>query len=266
MADLANCPVHFQILYQPAGRGGGDVGGFGASLAFHIGKGTHAAAQPTDLHAFLEFIGGLPETVLLGGVEVVRIVPLRHPWFPSMVAVACRWDGMGKPMPSDPGWTDWRVIVDFAVVPYDFGGGDQPYMTIRRRYGASAITLPGQAFRVGGVALNHDVAMVMPEILYSFTKYNVPTLDDTVFKLLSGKINASPFLGYPSETVRFDGVEDEITQTIALTINRTVSLSIAWRPVSWNLIMAPSGEWVRPINAATGAPIYQTGNFDLLYQ
>jgi hypothetical protein len=261
MAVITDSPCPVKTLFREGGEGAGDVSGWGASVAFHIGEGVGGAAA--DLLPFLTFVGGTTETVTIGGVSVERIVPLRHPFYPQMVAQAVRWRRAGKPIDTEPGSTDHKVLVDFALVPYEFGG-DQPYMTIRRRYGASAITLPGQAFAVSGTKLNHDVARVIPEVLYSFTRYNVPTMDDSVFKTLAGKVNNATFLGCAAGTVRFDGVEDEINTNIGFVTNRTVSLALAWRPRSWNEILLPSGAWASPVNINDGLGIYETGNFDLL--
>jgi hypothetical protein len=261
MAHILDSPVAVKTLFREGGEGAGDASGWGASIAFHIGEGVGGNAH--DLLPFLQFIGGTSETVTIGGVSVERIVPLVHPFWPGMVARAARWRRSGRAIDTEPGATGHVVTVDFAPVPYTFTG-DQPYMTVRRRYGASAITLPGRAFAVSSVPLEHDVARVIPEVIYSATQYNVPTLDDSVFTTLVGKLNAATFLGYAAETVRFDGVEDEINTTIAFTVNRTVSLSLAWRPVSWNKILLPSGVWSKPINISDGLGIYELGNFDLL--
>lgn len=263
MPTILQSPVPVKTLFREGGEGAMDESGTGSSVAFHVGVGAGGAA--TDLLPFLEFVGGTPETVTVGGVTTERLVPLSHPYFTNMVAVACRWRRAGKPIDTMPGATDWKVLVDFALVPYQFGG-DTPYLTIRRRYGATSITLPGQAFEVAGVALQHDVARNIPEQLFNVTKYNVPTLDDSVFRDLSGKLNIATFLGNPPKTVRFDGVEDEISTNIGMVTNRTVSLSIATRPISWNAILLPNGVWSEPININDGLGIYELDDFDqLLY-
>lgn len=262
MADLADSPVNYRILYHEGGEGGADASGVGSSLAFHVGAG--AGGSPPDLTPFLQFVGGTAETVTIGGVEVERIVPLTHPYFPGMVAQSVRWRKTGRPLTVAPGWTDWKVFVDFAVVPYAFAG-DQPYLTLNRDYGASSITLPGRAYAVGGVFLNHDVARNVPEIVYRATKYNVPTLDDSVYRALSGKVNDATFLGYAAGTVRFDGVQDQIVQTIAFTLNRTVSLALACRPsLSWNSIVLPTGAVGDPVNVDDGTGLYETADFAAL--
>ena len=261
MANLADCPVPYRTLYH-GGSIGIDEAGAGAAMGFHLGVDVPGGSA-TDVLDFLTFLGGTPETVTVGGVVTERLVPLKHPYLTSMVAMRARAEKTGKGIAAPPGWTDWKVHVDFALVPYLFGG-DTPYLTLRRRYGASAITQPGRAYAVGGTPLNHDIAVVIPEILYSATKYNVPTLDDSVFKVLSGKVNAATFLGFAAETVRFDGVEDEINTNIGMVTNRTVSLSLAWRPRSWNEILLPTGVWAAPINISDGSKMYATGDFSLL--
>jgi hypothetical protein len=267
MAVLADSPVPFRTLHREGGRGGGDTVGWGARLAFHVGAGV-PGGSPADLLPFLLHVGGTTESVTIGGVSVERIVPLRHPHFPDWVAQAVDWDRTGKAIGIDtfPGWSDWKVLVDFASVPYAFGG-DEPYFTLERDYGASVITLSGQAFAVGGVKLNHDVTRNIPQIVYRATKYNVPGLDDSVYRELSGKINAAPFLGYAAKTVFFAGVQDQIVQTIAFTQNRTVGLSLACRPrLAWNSVVLPNGVVAEPVNVNDGLGIYETGNFDLLLQ
>jgi hypothetical protein len=258
MSELAASPVPFRTLYAPAGTVGMGNGAVGSSLGFHVGVGVGGVA--TDMIDFLTFVGGTSEDVTIGGLTVSRIVPLKHPYFPAMVAVGARAEGTGRGIDAEPGWTDWRILVDFAVIPYAFGG-DTPYLTVRRNYGASAITLPGRAYAVSGTPLNHDVAVMVPEVSYNVTKYNVPTMDDSVYKTLAGKVNSDVFLGYAAETVRFDGVQDEISQTIAFTTNRTVSLAVAWRPRSWNQILLPSGVWATPVNVSDGSKMYTPAPF-----
>lgn len=259
MAFIAESPCPYKILTgQPSGTIGGDEGGWGETVGFWVGEGV--GGEASDLLPFLQFVGGTPETITVGGVTTERIVPLRDPYFPDMVAQRVRVDRTGRGIATTPGWTDAKVWVDFALVPYDFAG-DQPYLTLRRRYGASAITLPGQAYAVSSVRLNHDVAIAMPEILYSATAYNVPSRDDSVYKVLMGKVNSDVFLGFDAETVRFDGVEDEIVKTIAFTTNRTVSLSLAWRPRSWNQVLLPSGVWATPLNVNDGSKLYTPAVF-----
>lgn len=263
MADLTASPVPVQTLYKPAGTIGGDERGHGASLGFHVGEGVGGTAM--DVIAFITFLGGTSETTTVGSTTVERIVPLKHPYLPAMVAQGYRATAIGTALSVAPGWSDWVVEVDFALVPYSFTG-DQPYLTIRRKYGASAITLPGRAYAISGVPLNHDVAVMIPEVIYSATAYNVPSMDDTVYKTLAGKVNSDTFLGYAPETVRFDGVEDEIVMTIGFTQNRTVSLALAWRPRSWNQVLLPSGVWGTPLNISDGTKLYTPAPFAPLLQ
>ncbi len=264
MANLADFTRPYRILHNPGGTLGGDERGVGGSLGFHLGANVPGGGGlATDVLDFITFLGGAVETVVIGGVAVERIVPLRHPYLPDMVALSYRAERTGKPIAAIPGWADWKVFVEFGTVPFAFGG-DTPYLTIRRRYGASAITQPGKAYAISGVPLEHDVAVVIPEILYSATKYNVPTMDDSVYKTLAGKVNDATFLGYAAETVRFDGVEDEINVTVGFVTTRTVSLSLAWRPRSWNEVLLPSGVWAAPLNINDGSKMYAAGDFSLL--
>lgn len=266
MAHLADFPYPVQVLKDPRWSIGIDEAGSGASLTFHVGAGVPGGlGDPAHILPFLTFIGGTTETVLIGDVAVERIVPLVHPYLPGMVAVRVRAEGSGKPTLAPPYSTDTRVTVDFAVPSYAFGG-DTPYSSRRRRIGSSSITLPGQALAVGGVKLQHDVSKHVPEIIYSWTFFNVPTQDDDVYTLLAGKLNAATFLGRDPKTVRFDGVEDEEVTTITFSKTYSVTLALAWRPISWNAILLPTGVWDEPVNISDGAGIYDTGNFDLLLQ
>jgi hypothetical protein len=264
MSDLADSPVPYRVLYQ-GGSIGLDTGGAGGSLGFHIGAGV-PGGTPGDILDFLTFVGGTTESYVSGGVTASRIVPLQHPFIPQMMARSVRTEGTGRPLLTVPGWTDWKVWIDFALVPFEFGGGDQPYMTLSRNIGATAITMPGQAFAVGGVKLNHDVARVLPEIVYNVTHHQVPTQDDSVFVSLAGKINNAAFLGFAAKTVRFDGVQDQLSQTIAFTTTYSISLTLTWRPRSWNAILLPNGIWAEPTNINDGLGIYELGDFSLLLQ
>ena len=223
MAELTASPVPYHILTNPRWQIGGDAGGYGASLTFRVGAGVPGGSQ-ADIFTFIDFVGGVEEFVTIGGVDTTRVVPLRHPFLPGMVAVALRAEGTGRPSVDAPGSTDAKIHVDFAVVPYGFDGST-PHMTLNRDYGAEAITLPGQAYAVGGTRLNHDVAVVMPIQHYTVTHYNVPTLDDSLFATLVGKVNNATFLDRAAGTWLFGGVRDQITRTIGGTLNRTVVVS-----------------------------------------
>jgi hypothetical protein len=261
MAFISGSPVPVVTLFKEGGEGAGDASGMGASVAFAVGESVGGAA--IDLIPFLEFLGGTLETVTIGGTVVERVVPLRHPYFTDMVAVAARWRRSGKAIDVAPGATDWRIWVDFALVPYQFDGST-PYSVLRRNTSASAITMPGRAFAVSGVKLEHDVARVLPEIAFSATQYNVPTLANTAFTTLVGTVNSLTFLGLAPGTVFFNGVQDEIATTIGLVQNRTVTLSLTWRPVSWQQILLPTGVWAAPININDGLGIYPTADHNAL--
>ena len=50
----------------------------------------------------------------------------------------------------------------------------------------------------------------------------------------------------------------------ALPPRDTVTLSLAWRPRSWNHVLLPSGVWARPTNVNDGLPIYEPDDFNAL--
>lgn len=266
MAILADFPYPVEVLKDPRWSIGMDEQGAGASLTFHVGANVPGGlGDPSHVIPFLEFIGGTEETVVVGGVATTRVVPLVHPYLPGMVAVRVRAEGVGKPTTAAPYSTDSRITVDFAVPSYSFGG-DAPYSSRRRRIGSSSITLPGQALAVSGVKLNHDVAKHVPEIIYSWTFFNLPTQSDDLFVTLAGKLNSSTFLGRAPKTVRFDGVEDEETTLITFQKAYTVTIALAWRPISWNAVLLPTGVWDEPVNISDGTGIYDVADLNLLLQ
>lgn len=273
MALLANSPVPVRILADPRWEVGMDPGGVGGAMGFHVGAGVAAvpgdpgvrAGLPSDIYTFLDFIGGTTEAVTIGGVVVQRIVPLRHPYLTNMVAQRVRAVGTGQPLDGAPGSTDAKVMVDFGVPPYPFAG-DTPYSVLRHRGDATAITRPGRAYAVGGVFLNHDIATSLPGILFSFTLYQVPTLNIDLYTSLCGKVNDAVFLGRAAGTVRFDSFEDEIATTIAFTQTQTVSLALAWRPRPWNEVLLPNGVWAEPVNVNDGSKLHAPADLSsLLY-
>lgn len=266
MAFLADFPYPVTILNDPRWEIGGDQGGWGGSMAFHVGAGvTGGGGSPDHIYPFVTFVGGQVETVSIGGVLVERIVPLRHPYLPWMVATRVRAVGTGQTLPGAPGSTDAKVMVDFEIPLYGFGG-DTPYSVLRHRGDATAITLPGRAYAVSGVPLQHDVAISMPGILFSFTLYQVPTLNIDLYTSLCGKVNNATFLGRDAGTVRFDTFEDEISTTIGGVQTKSVSLALAWRPRPWNQVLLPNGSWSEPLNVNDGSKIHTTADFSsLLY-
>jgi len=182
-----------------------------------------------------------------------------------MVARGVRSQGTGRGIDALPGWTDAKVMVEFGTVPYGFGG-DTPFLTLRHEIGASGITMPGRAYAVSGVPLEHDIAISMAEIHFSITLYQVPTVNLDVYAALAANVNNATFLGRPAETVRFDGLQSEFSQTITFTTTHTVTLKFAFRPRSWNQIMLPSGVWATPLNVNDGSKAYTPSDLSpLLY-
>ncbi|MEJ7638276.1 MAG: hypothetical protein WKF75_09950, partial [Singulisphaera sp.] len=91
------------------------------------------------------FVGTLAGTLVAinqpGGGTIERVVPLLHPDYPDMLAVAFRSEAFGTPGGSGASFVSGmyshaRVTVEFASVPFGLVG-DQPFLTVQTQMGSS---------------------------------------------------------------------------------------------------------------------------------
>lgn len=75
----------------------------------------------------------------------------------------------------------------------------------------------------------------------------------------------APFLGWSAGTVRFDGAEAEIAQTISYQNTYTRTLSCTFRPRPWNEILRPDGVWEAPVNRDSGDYLYRAADLSPLF-
>jgi hypothetical protein len=263
---IADCPVPYRILDNPQGSGSGTsgvVGGFGmawtTSCAFLVGD--HVGGVPEDLYTFLSWAFESTETYVFGGASVERISPLRHPFLTNLVAIDVNWRGTGRPTLASPGWTDARVEIRFGLPPYSL---DRLY-TVQTRFGGEFDTIPNAAMDFAdGSRITGDWGVFVPEIAMLVTTYQSPEPVGATIAGLVGKVNSTTFLGWAPGYVRFDGVESNFAQTLALTTTYVKSFAINFRSRAWNEVMKPTGAVEAPTNILTGLPKYASGDLNIL--
>jgi hypothetical protein len=269
MPVMSECPVPVKRLNDPPGSGGGvSVAGslappggvvWSTPLAFHVGVG--AGGAPADLWAFLSWAFESTETFTFGGASVERIVPLRHPFLPNLVAVGVRWRCTGRPIEEDPGWTDAKIEIEFGVPAYNL----DTFYTVRTRFGGEFDTIPNAAMAFAdGTRITGDWGVFVPEIAMVVTTFQSPAPVGPAIGNLVGKVSSATFLGWSAGYVRFDGVESDFAQTMAMTTTYVKSFAITFRSRPWNEVMKPSGASEVPLNVSTGLPKYQSGDLNAL--
>lgn len=262
MSYILDSPVPFRTLSAGGGGDGGDQG-WSHALGFWVG-GSLSGGSPMDIYTFLNFISGTTETFSSGGIVYNRIVPLRHPYLTNMLLTRVRWDFTGPPLDAEPGWTDAKVWCEFGVPPYAITG-DQPFYTIRTRFGAAYETVPDSAFQFSdGSKLSSDSGLFIPEIGFTVTTYLDPIAVSDTVAAMTGTVNSAIFLGRAIGTIRFDGVETEFTRNASLQSTYVKTFSLNFRPRPWNEVLRKDGAWDVPTSVATGLPKYASADHNLL--
>jgi hypothetical protein len=264
MATLADMTVPFEIQRNPPPTIEGGPNGKSGTITFLV--------TLNDVPNFVNTLAGTPVTIdQPGGGTIERVVPLQHPDYPDMLAVAFRSEAFGTPGGSGASYVSEmyshaRVTVEFTSVPFDLAG-DQPFLTIQTQMGSSHEIIPGSAFRFADMTrLSGDAAVSVDEVVFSVTTYLSQQAVGPEIRNLVGKVNSSTFLDCPPGTVRFGGVTTEFDQKVSFQKSYIKTFNFRYRSRPWNQVLRHDGVWEAPQNTATGETKYATGSLQPLLQ
>ncbi len=264
MATLADMTVPFEIQRNPPPTIEGGPNGKSGTITFLVAL--------NDVPNFVDTLAGTPVTIdQPGGGTIERVVPLQHPDYPDMLAVAFRSEAFGTPGGSGASYVSEmyshaRVTVEFTSVPFDLAG-DQPFLTIQTQMGSSHEVIPGSAFRFADMTrLSGDAAVSVDEVVFSVTTYLSQEPVGQEIRNLVGKVNSSTFLDCPPGTVRFSGVTTEFDQKVSFQKSYIKTFNFRYRSRPWNEVLRHDGVWEAPQNTATGETKYAMGSLQPLLQ
>ncbi len=264
MATLADMQVPFEIQRNPPPTIEGGPNGKSGTITFLVAL--------NDVPNFVSTLAGKLVTIDQGGGRTLkRVVPLQHPDYPDMLAVAFRSEAFGTPGGSGASFVSGmyshaRVAVEFASVPFGLNG-DHPFYTVQTQMGSSHEAIPGSAFRFADqTKLSGDAAVSVDEVVFSVTTYLSQEPVGQAIRDLVGKVNDVPFLDCPPGTIRFSGVTTEFDQKVSFQKAYIKTFNFRFRSRPWNEVIRHDGVWEAPKNSTTGETKYLTGGFEPLLQ
>jgi hypothetical protein len=219
-----------------------------------------------DLDAFLEVVGGLTQTVTIGGVTTTRKIPLEHWRFPNCFAY--RVGGRGDGPSSEPtgGGIDhewYKISVWFNTPAWNLGG-DYPVVTRRRESGLEMVTRPGSAYKFPSDNLilpqQVGVPVTVSDIILVF--HQISTFDESLYDTLAGCVNETTFYNKPAGTMQYVGPSTSGSRTLGGVETWEVAHHFRYRSIPHNMIMRPDGALV--LGIPFEAPVEVTGGDYLL--
>lgn len=188
-----------------------------------------------QLKGFLEVVGGKAELV---GNGVTRVVPLRHPYYPFMVADRVECEGWGM---EDGNPTHWFATVDFATPDYDLDGKNA-FLTIEGQGSHELVPLPNGSIKfLDGSRPTQAVGYPMGSMTVSVTIHQLPYLDLGRYLPYVGRANNAGFFGWPAGHVKYAGVAFYRTSTFSGVTTYQVTHQFQCREVPWGFEQHPDG-------------------------
>ncbi len=267
MSKISDLPTvtppdpQYGILHNKPGQLTMTGGASGGQLTWHV---------PNSIIAqFLKVVGGLPETIVLGGnppQTVNRIVPLRHPLFPNMLASDVQAVGVGYGPTADatmgPWWSYWDVTVTFSTPQYQVDGSD-PFLTIGARPSGRTIAMPASAATFPDAS--HpviDPGVFVPGWTYEITINGAPSFDESFYNGYLRTLNSTVFRNCAVGTVLFPGPALSRTVTLGGVARNAITFPFEVSALDWNYEAKSNGAIdILSINAATW---YSYKDFNLL--
>lgn len=261
MSYVTDLPASALLTYAPNATVSGDESGWRAEMGW--------VCDYADQDAFLATVAGTAENV---GNNITRIVPLRHPRYPDMLAFNVKSQGTGHDPNATPSVAGYqyekaKILVSFKSWPFPIVG-NQPFMTLRLRKSSEAITIPQAGYKftsTGQILQGVDAAVIVPTTVYSLTMYQCPTLDDDLItSIQANPVNSDTIFNKAPGYVRFDGCDSEISQTVTGVITYTKTLTFTYRTAPWNQVLNPAGAWEAPVKISDGSNMYGTSALNQL--
>jgi hypothetical protein len=231
-----------------------------------------------EIGAFLTFAEGSNETITYTGGTITRKVPLRYPDIPEMFLDSYTVEPFGKAMNDTwaPGksihteqFSHWLFRGTFRTLPPGVGGDNGVYYTVSTQTSASHETVPSEGMETDdGDPLTGEVGIPIPTITMVITTFMSPNPVGYAINSLVGRVNSvdldlGVFGTYPAGTMRFDGVDQDITVQASggLLMKRFM---LKYRPMLWNEVFNKVGTPVLARSKGLGLRKYGTGDLNIL--
>jgi hypothetical protein len=208
------------------------------------------------------------EIDLGGGSSATRILPCADPYRSDLLCQRVESVATGTydetlPVPLR-NWSHAKVKAEFASVPYPTDGST-PFMNIRSRATPEATTAAGRRLSFpDGTPISADAAAIYPVEQHSITVYNAPNspaADAALTARFSGTVNNALFLSiYPAYTVRFDGMDRDVSRSATGMTTVTKTLHLSYRAIDWRKALKPDFTWDF-VQKPGGAYLYTTDNY-----
>jgi hypothetical protein len=231
-----------------------------------------------SLGDFLTFAGGQVETVPYIGGTIERRVPLRHPDDPFMFIDSYTAEPFGNPRKNT--WSEglsihteqfshWMVRAIFRTLPEGVGGNLGTYYTVSTQTSASHETVPSEGMETDdGEDLTGEVGIPIPTMSMVITTFMAPNPVGYAINSLVGRVNSVDldlgiFGTYPAGTMRFDGVDQDITVTSSGGF-LSKRFMLKYRPMLWNQVFSRDGTPVLARSKGLGLRKYGTSDLNIL--
>ena len=261
MAFLADSPVPFALLRDPAPIYRGDPGGRVATMHFLVAL--------NDVTAFVHHIIGTRETIAYLGGTMERVIPLVYPDDPEMFLVSYQPEYFGTPGGSGTSvyssmFSHARVACEFATLSFGVQG-DSPYWSLSTDFAVAVETIPGSAFVFpsDGSRLSGDAGTSVGVVSYVLTVYQSATTFGYTAASLVGKVNSVAFDDFPIGTLWLKGLRSQLSRGM-FSQSLVKSYDIQFRARPWNEVMRGDGAWEAPLTVAGSLPKYQSDDLNQL--
>lgn len=268
MSHISDLPVMvppdpmYAILYKKPGQLSMVMGGAGGQLTWRV---------PDSIIAqFLKVVGGLPEVIAVAGnppSTITRIVSLRHPLFPNLLASDVQATGVGFAANGNPTmgnwWKYWDVQVTFSTPQYQVDGSD-PFLNIATRPSGRTIAMPASAatFTAGDHPVI-DPGVYVPGMTYEITINGLPSFSEAFWFGYFRTINSTTFRNFAPHTVLFNGPALNRTVTIGNVVRNNVTIPFEISALDWNYEAKASG--ALDTMSVNGSPWYTAVDFNQIF-
>lgn len=181
--------------------------------------------KQSEASAALGVIGGTTETITCMGASVSRIVPLRHPAYPWLIADEVTaedfgWEAAGGGVPAE---TDTKITVVFKSPSWDMSGS-QSFLEFVGQGSSRMIPAPQGAYQSGHQPGETTAGEQANGADFQLILHQVPSFNLGTLCALMNTTNNATFYGNPAGTVLFLGPSWQIQQQLGGVLSWRVGL------------------------------------------
>lgn len=239
IADVVAAASSFDYLFRPEWEIHADKRRTYGTINFKVKADEFRAAWPV-ICGTVESVG-----VSVGGTgaTINRVIPLRHPWSPKMIAETANASFVGHNQKTGAdGFYSWcKVQVNFATPDYDIEG-DDAFLTVSTRPSGRAINVPTAAFSVGGFTAMNGTRFI-PGYTYEIMLHKFPYFDVGLYQGISRSVNSAPWRGCPAGCAMFLGPTTTRTSTVLGVTSYEIGLAFDISSIPWNQELGADGLW-----------------------